>query len=488
MRRVRVILLLSALFALFLTMPAWGGGMGTLGVGAKAKAMGGSFRAIADDWSAAYYNPAGLFYVTENQITINEAITNFRFKYSPSVNMNGYPIGFYEGEIYNRYEVLTNPTLGGFFKMPVKNKDFVFGLAIFQPFDMNNSWEVFGSLNNEANLPGQQIEHNFDAVAINAVVALELVENKLSLGLSGGVLKGDLNYGGFFLRDNPADPNAAYYEDIASRPNNLVTEWQKTDGNGVGANLRVGVLAKPTPKISFGLSYAMKSTITIDGDADFNFYMPYIPYYNSNFPDSADYILTSGAVYTNSGSFETEVTLPAQFAAGIALQVTDKLLVAGDLEYTFWQDFEGYVFKYTLPDPNLTRSARINTWAAESMSVPVDWDNTLRGSIGLQYDYSEMIKLRCGYAADQTPVKYGTMTPAFFDTGLKHSFNLGLGLVFENVRLDISTEYLHYPESIEAGNTYLEDANGDTDTIFDNMAGTYKGSAIESIVQFTYRF
>lgn len=488
MRRVRVILLLCALFALFLTMPAWGGGMGISGVGAKAKAMGGSFRAIANDWSAAYYNPAGLFYVTENQLTINEVITNYRFEYTPDVTMNGYPIGFYEGEIYNRYEIITNPTLGGFLKVPVKNKDFVFGFAIFQPFDMNNAWQLFGSLNNSASLPGQQLEHNFDAVAMNAVVAFELMENKLSLGFSGGLLKGDLDYGGFFLRDNPADPNADYYEDITSRPNNLVTEWQKADGDGLGANLRIGLLAKPTPKITFGLSYAMKSTVTVDGDVHFNYYMPDIPYYDSNFPDSADYILTSGAVYTNSGTFETEIKLPSQVAAGIALQVTDKLLVAGDLEYTMWSDFEGYVFDYTIPNPNLTRNARINAWAAENMSVPVDWDNTLRGSIGLQYAYNDKLQLRCGYAADQTPVKLGTLHPAFFDSGLKHSFNLGLGLIFENVRLDFSTEYLHYPESIEAGNTYLEDANGDSDNIFDNMAGTYKGSAIESIAQFTYRF
>ncbi len=488
MRRVRVILLLCLLFALFLTMPAWGGGMGTLGVGAKAKAMGGSFRAIANDWSAAYYNPAGLFYVTENQLTINEVITNYQLKYEPNITVGGSPIGFYEGEIYNRYEILTNPTLGGYFKLPFKEKDFILGLSIFQPFDMNNSWEVFGSLNNGASLPGQQLEHNFDAVAINAVVATELVENKLSFGLSFGVLKGDLNYGSFFLRENPADPSADYFNEIASRPNNLVTEWSKSDGDGLAPNLRAGLLIKPTEKLSFGLSYAMKSTITIEGKTEFQYFMPDIPYYSSSFPDSADYILTSGAKYEVDGSFETEITLPSQIAAGMAFKVSDKLMLAGDLEYTMWSDFEGYAFDYTLVNAAVTRNARINNWMAEDLSVPVDFDNTLRGSVGFEYMHTEKVFLRGGYAADQTPVKQGTLHPAFFDSGLKHSFNLGIGLVFENVRLDLSTEYLHYPESMEASNKYLEDANGDSDTIFDNMPGTYSGSALESIVQFTVRF
>ncbi|MEA3297267.1 MAG: hypothetical protein U9R56_05330, partial [candidate division Zixibacteria bacterium] len=34
-------------------------GLDGLGVGTKATAMGGAFRAIANDWTAAYYNPAG---------------------------------------------------------------------------------------------------------------------------------------------------------------------------------------------------------------------------------------------------------------------------------------------------------------------------------------------------------------------------------------------------------------------------------------------
>ncbi|MCK5126033.1 MAG: outer membrane protein transport protein [candidate division Zixibacteria bacterium] len=489
MRRVKVTLLLCALFALFLSIPAWGGGMGTFGVGAKAKAMGGTFRAIADDWSAAYYNPAGLFYVTENELTVNEIITNYQLKYSPTVKNGAYPIGFYSGEIRNRYETITNPNFGGYFKLPVGGNDVILGFTIFQPFDMNLSWELFSPLNNSASLPGQQLEHNFDGVAINAVAAVELIENKLSFGISTGVLKADLNYGGFFLRQNPADPTADYYDVVASRPNDLITEWQMSDGNGLGFNLRAGFLLKPTTKLSFGVSYAIKSTIKIDGKTDFYYYMPEITY-NSGliFTDSEDYILSSGAVYEARGDFETEVTMPSQIAAGIAYQLSEKLLIAGDIEYTLWSDFKGYAFDYTFSDSNITRNARINSWAVEDLSVPVDWDNTIRGSVGLEYAYSDKLILRGGYSADQTPVKQGTLHPAFFDSGLKHAANFGIGLVFENVKLDFATQYIMYPESTESGNTYLEDANGITDNSFDNMSGTYSGSAFESVVQFTVRF
>jgi len=489
MRRATVSFVCIVL-ALSLTVPAWGGGLGILGVGAKAKGMGGAFRAIADDWSAAYYNPAGLFYVTENQLTFNEVFTNYQLKYSPDVNYGGYDVGFFQGDIHNRYEILTNPTLGGYVKLPIENRDVVMGLSIFQPFDANISWKVFHQLNNDFNLPGQQIEHNFDAVAINWVGAIELKENKLSLGISAGVLKADLVYGGFFLRPNPADPNATYYDQIASRPNGLITEWQRADGDGFAPNFRAGLLYKATPKLNMGVSFALKTTVTVDGEAIFNYYMPDIPsFINRNeikvFQDSLFYILASGADIQGQSSFETDITLPTQIGGGLSYQVNEKLLVAGDLEYTLWEDFEGYVFKYTF-DNTVSRNAELDAWMKESMSVPVKTKNTLCGSLGLQYAYRENILLRGGYSADQSP--YETDNPAFFDTGLKHSFNLGLGLVFENIVLDFSTQYLHYPEASESGLAYLTDADGVTDNIVDNMGGTYSGSAWESIIQLTVRF
>ncbi|MCP4568418.1 MAG: hypothetical protein GY841_12650 [FCB group bacterium] len=489
MKRATVTIL-CLIFTVSLALPAWGGGMGIWGVGAKAKGMGGAYRAVANDWSAAYYNPAGLFYVTDNQLTFNEVITNYQAKFSPSVAYGDYKVGFYEGEIYNRYEILTNPTLGGYFKLPVKGTDFVTGLAIFQPYDMNMSWQMFQSLNNSFGLPGQQIEHNFDAVAINWIGAFELMENKLSLGWSVGFLKADLVYGGFFLRPNPIDPEASYYDHVASRPNDLITQWQRSDGEGFAPNLRAGIMFKPTPRFSLGASAALKTTVTVDGDALLYYYMPDIPdFYNVNdiYQDSIFTIMSSGSRYQTETTFETEITLPTQLAAGVAYQVTDKLLVAGDMEYTMWSDFKGYKFEYKFAADPITRSTALDEWFKQNLSVPVNWKNTIKGSVGLEYLHTDVITLRTGYSADQSPVEVGTMNPSFFDPGLKHSFSLGLGLNFENVTLDFATQYIKFDECTESGNVYLE-SDGQTDDIVDNIAGVYSGSVWESIVQITVRF
>lgn len=488
MRKATVTIFLCALCTWCLVLPAWGGGIGISSVGAKAKAMGGAFRAIADDWSAAYYNPAGLFYTTENQLTFNEVITHYRTTFTPDVTYGDYQVGFYEGEIYNRYKILTNPTLGGFIKLPLGGKDVMAGLAVFQPFDNNMSWELFHPLNNMSSMPGQQIEHNYDAVAINLVSAVELMEDKLSFGISAGILKSDLAYGGFFLRPNPISEDSMFHSQIAGRPNDLITQWQKSEGRGLSPNIRAGFLFKPTSKLNIGLTYALKSTVTVEGESYFYYYMPDIPSYHTRTElrdrqEFIDYILSSGARYEATSDFETEITLPAQLGFGVALELNDRLLVAGDLEFTLWSDFEGYVFNYEFSDSAITLSDTLNAWMVEDMAVPADWKNALKGSVGLQYLYSDVIRVRAGYTADQSPVEQGTLNPAFFDPGLKHSFSLGLGLVFENVILDLATGYTAYPESKETGNTDIND-NG----IVDNMSGTYAGSAFESILQFTVRF
>jgi long-chain fatty acid transport protein len=491
MRRGTVILL-GTIIAMSLAIPVLGGGMEIPGVGAKAKAMGGAWRAIANDWSAAYYNPAGLAFVTENQLTVNEAITNFRYKYNPDVKYGDYSVGYFKGDIYNHFAILTNPTAGGYFRIPIKGKTHNFGLAIFQPFDKNVSWNVFQPLNNSQPLPDRQIEHNFDAVALNATYAFELQPNKLSVGLSTGVLRGDLNYGGFFLRPNPISTSAPYYNEIAGRPNDLITEWQRSDGKGWGFNLRAGLLYKASPKLTLGFSGAIPSQITVKGKSHLSYYMPDIAQYHSR-PDvgsainAENYILSSGAVYGANADFKTKIKLPGQFGGGLAYQVNEKLLVAADLQYTLWSSFKGYEFQYTFVSTAITLNDGINQWMTQNMSLPVDWKNTIRGAIGMEYAYSEIIKLRAGYAADQSPVKDGGQHPAFFDPGMAHSLNIGLGLVFDNIIFDVSTEYLINAKATEVGTSYLT-SNGTADNIADNMAGTYSGSAWETIAQFTIRF
>ena len=61
---IRYLAFCLGLLALILPS-AFGGGFAYDGLGVKARGMGGAFRAVADDWSAAYYNPAGYYRIQD---------------------------------------------------------------------------------------------------------------------------------------------------------------------------------------------------------------------------------------------------------------------------------------------------------------------------------------------------------------------------------------------------------------------------------------
>lgn len=91
----------------------------TVGAGAKATSMGGAFTAIADDFSATYYNPAGLATVKHR-----EAVSGWLFGES-SVNL--------EGPADNHHEVLSGPVLGNVFPFEILGIKAAFGIYNFWP-------------------------------------------------------------------------------------------------------------------------------------------------------------------------------------------------------------------------------------------------------------------------------------------------------------------------------------------------------------------
>ena len=495
MRRASVILV-ACIFALGFSAPLLGGSMNIPTVGAKAKGMGGAFRAIADDWSAGYYNPAGLFYTTDNRIYIDEVITYYEYKYTPDVKYGDYNVGYYDGDIYNRYHILNNPMAGGHMRAKIADKDVVLGLSFFQPYDVNMIWNVFQNPNNEFTLPNNQIEHNFDVICFNVVGATELIENKLSVGISTGLLKADLAYAGFELRPNPFDPapgtSAIEYVDIiTSNPNNLITQWHKEDGKGYAPNIRLGAMFKPNDRLSIGGSYSHKVSVTVDGDFDTYFYMPDIFDFHSQLVNtsSMEYILSSGARYSAGGTYDIDLDLPGQVGFGLAYDVNDRLIVAADAEYTLWSQFSGYRIRYTYSNTAITSNDELNNWMIHDVYLPVEWRDTWKLSLGAQYDYSNAIKFRCGYMLDQSPYEDNdnSLNIAFFDPGTKHALSLGLGINFENISLDFGTQYILYPDATTSGNTYFE-VDGATDGIADNTPGGYEGSAWDTVIQFSVRF
>ncbi len=488
-----VSLLVISLFAASLSA----GGFENTGLGAKARGMGGAFRAIADDWSAAYYNPAGYAYILDNQLGANAGFLSLRNTIRPDYTFGGPADSsgiFNNRDIFNTDAILAMPSGGFVAKLPFWGET-VFGLSAFQPFDYNIRWMLYRPLSSyndkAAAAPIEEaISNNLDVVAFQLTAGREFKEDKLALGVGLQLLRGDLVFKNLIFRKNP------YGSPLSDRPYDHITEYSNTDMNGWGFGLKGGALWKQSEKLSIGITAHVPFDMTVKGTGNLIYVMPNIPTllfdplkYPQGSPKS---LFISGQTFLYSGDVETKLKLPPSFGLGFAYKMNEKLTLSLDAEYTFWSRFTGFDFTYS----NLTgmsQGLRNNTtpdgatareFFTANPSSPVDWSNTAKVALGGMYEYSDLLTVVGGLSYDQSPAKDAKdFIPQFMDTGGKLGLNGGLLLHIQRWDLGLATSYIMYGDRTA---TELTDSNGDG--TYDSFPGTYKAATYETILSFNYRY
>ncbi len=478
-------------------------GLENSGIGTKARGLAGAFRGVADDWTAAYYNPAGYAYLWDNQVGGNMAFVHYRDEIVPNVRWGGtYERGIYNDRInYNDHEILSNPSGGLVVRLPLAGET-VFGLSAYQRFDFNTTWDMFQPLlsySDSVSMPGDEFANNFDVVTFQLTAAREVIPDKLSLGIGLQLNRADLVYSNTYFRYNPisSSPNDPYYDIMADYPFDRITQWNKNNGNGWGLGFNLGGLARVNEKLQVGASINVPLKITVSGTAYNRFYMPNIPtlWENSDSaiianPGAVGQLFLSGDVVSDSSDFETELKLPVSMGIGLSYQATERLTVSFDAEYTLWSMYEGFNFMYTnvqgLHGPADT-SALANDFFSSDVSSPVDWENAGKVALGLQYEIPKFLSpdvaltMLGGAAADQSPArKVKQFTPQMLDTGDKYTFSLGALFHIQRWDIGVTSTYTHMPELVVAG--------VEMDKVYQRFPGTYKGGTYETIMSFNYRF
>ena len=136
------------------------------------------------------------------------------------------------------------------------------------------------------------------------------------------------------------------------------------------------MLSKQT---TVGVAYRSEVDIDVEGDADFN--LPDNPVVQAVIGASPAFVDTD---------LKADVTLPASFSVSLAHQV-GKFTWLGDATWTGWSSFDELRIRYDNP-------AQPDTVTTE------DWDDTMRYSVGVDYQYSDSLVLRTGLAYDESPV------------------------------------------------------------------------------------
>ncbi len=379
MKRLKRSITLVAFLALISSV-AFANGLNLNGLGARAVAMGGAFVGLADDYTAVYWNPAGLAQLKKKTFGISGSLIIPSQTYKSPLASEAVKA---ESKIYPA-------GLIGFY-FPASDK-LTLGIGVYTPSGLGSKWkgsEIYGM--------DYELLSFIGVLTISPVIAYEINEQIMV----GATL--NLNYGMFSisrwagLQAVPFPPflfNMGQYEE---------------DSTGWGVSGTFGLLVKPSDAFSFGLTYRTASKISMSGDA------------------SIENISALGA--STKTEFERKVTSPMWFAAGIALKPTDKLTFTADAQYTNWGKLDELETEFTDP-----------TWGAVDGTLKLDWVDKIQWRFGLEYLLSKWA-LRAGYYYDPAPAPDKTFTVLMpqFDY---NAITFGFGYASNGFLLDFAAEYL----------------------------------------------
>ena len=337
--------------------------------GAKAAGMNTAFTAVADDPSAVLHNPAGItqldgtrIYAGGSAVIPNSTYHSLGGESVDTQFQAFFPPNFYITHGLSRYGMTA-------------------GLGIYAPFGIGGrKWPADGLTRYSS------IESTIGTLTINPTLAVE-VRPGLSVAAGFDYMLAQN------LTDTAIDQSAAGAADARMKI--------KTHGDGWGYNL--GLLYRPGGAWSVGLAYRSGICVDQKGTLDMNNIAPPVqPLFGGS-------------------SFQTPVSgkvdFPQMADIGIAYQPTERWVIDVDAEWAGWSSFQRV---------QLDLATEVPAAGLTDISVPQDWHDTWAYKIGADFQISDRLSLRAGYAFLNTAVPEATLTAANPDAG-QHNVSIGLG-------------------------------------------------------------
>lgn len=483
--RSRVVLT-SFLLVLFAVGNSWASGLSLSGVGSRAIAMGGAFRGLADDYSAAYWNPAGLATQDGFEFSFTGVSILPDFAVTPEV-----PIPGYAQETREASNDLILIPHAAFFTDVGDLSWLRFGVAGYVPAGLRTSIDLYDiptEFGNANPFPEEEWSSDLHVFDVHPAIAATLLDGKFNIGVGGSI-----QYASATLQ-RPAFQPTLRSEIIAAMPETLQSLFEAVphsvqgqmpidtvmEGTGWSYGLNFGLLLKPLSTLSLGISGRTESRFTLDGDATFSLYTPGNPQLAQTLaavpvPQIAELsALFSGLVIPSDGIGMTELVLPADIGIGVAWSPAESLTLTGDVTWTGWSAFEEIRIELEgiefFGNPTTERV------------IPEQWEDVVRFSAGFEVRPSSALAIRGGYYLDPSPIPENTQGPLIPDIGDKHAINAGVGLQLGAVGVNVNYEYIIWPDRTVG----LLDANDDGE--FDSLPGEYSMSLQSVMSTVTFAF
>ncbi len=394
-KKLTALVVLTLFFGL--SSLALANGLNLNSLGSRALAMGGAFVGLADDYSAIFWNPAGM--------------THFSTTYFGFYGTDVIPSGSYKLQVPTQLGLVTlvdakteaKHYLSGLaaYYHPI-NEYVVAGIGVYVPSGLGAAWDGndFTAVSGKA---AYQWESRIGLVTVAPAIAYK-INDMVSVGAALNI-----NYGMFSLKTHAGTarpPQVPVELDLGQYEDNL-------KGWGYGATL--GVHVKANEMLSFGATIRTPSRIKFSGESIIS---------------NLDLL----GLKEKSDS-ERDVTWPWWIAGGVAFRPIEGLILTGDLQWTQWSSINEIETKYIDPFWSLFMTA------SGRNVQPMKWEDTLQLRFGAEYMFRENLALRGGYYYDPTPAPNKTLN-VLLPSYTFNAFTLGMGYNLNGLAIDFGFEVL----------------------------------------------
>ncbi len=384
-------------------------------VGARAAALGGAFTAKADDITALFYNPAGLAFLRGLRVKTNLVLG----KRAISASVPGYDQPFTSGPS----EYLQNIFLSW---QPVRRISI--GLGYYSPGNFNSHWGSANWIGEEDSTAAKMKWYTFRAAL--AVEVLKGLAVSAALDVDSASVQWDHTI--LFELGNYTLPGEA-----------RVFSRHTLSGHGLG--FAVGALWKASPAVQVGARYQKSAAVDLAGGNSFTFdpetanYTVPDPYQGSR---SVSSLLN---MFYVSQSVTGKLTIPQEFACGVALTPIPRLSLYLDVQWDKWSELGSLEFRSVNSDENLNpsfSSVYQEFWGISPNYGTQGGGLMLRDSLkfksGLEFRMGRWFALRAGFARNKSSVKAADRNPLYPDLpGNVYSFGASYeGPMFDSYEAD----------------------------------------------------
>ena len=384
-----------------------------VGSGARAMGMGGAFIGVADDATAASWNPAGLIQLEKPELSIVGAYFNSREEFSSTTHPEIDNTGEVEDLNINYFSVV----------YPFHyHRNIVVSVNYQRLYEFNRNFNYnfeFSSGGLDVNQSKYFNQEGFLG-ALGLAASIEITP-KISLGATFNIWTGQL------LWDNGW--NETYIESAVGTqggvPVSIDTQVSDDYSDFRGINFNVGLLWNMTNHFTLGAVVKTPFDATIDHRFDFN--------QTSTFGAPVNTTVTSQQSITE----EVELKMPLSFGIGLAWRVSDALSFDFDAYWTDWSE-------YLLVD---SRGNTFNPIDGRPESES-NMQDTTQARIGGEYliilpEKGVVVPVRAGFFYDPEP--YEDDVKDFY------GFSIGSGIAYKRFIFDLSFQ-LRWGNNVDAEN------------------------------------